>query len=330
MQMRSIGSLSVSAIGLGCNNFGRRLDAAGTAEVLDAALDAGITFLDTAEVYGDGDSEAFLGRALRGRREQSWWPRSSAGPTWARAALRPERIEASLEGSLRRLRIDHVDLYQLHHPDRSVPIADTLGALANLDGAGLVREIGCSNFSAAQLEEAATAAAEAGLPRFVSVQNEYSLLHREPEAEVLPACDRLELAFLPYFPLMNGLLTGKYRRGRPLPEGARITTRKTELASDDNLERVERLIAFRRGAQLRAARPGLRLLARARARGERDRRRDLGRAGAAQRGRRPLGAHGRRPARGREAARHARGRRAAGSAHPGGDDGGSDDGSDDA
>jgi aryl-alcohol dehydrogenase-like predicted oxidoreductase len=244
MRTRRIGSLDVSVIGLGCNNFGRRLDAAGTAEVLDAAIDAGITFLDTAELYGGGDSEAFMGRALRGRRDAVVLATKFGWTDMGEGGGRPERVAASLEGSLRRLQVDHVDLYQLHHPDPSVPIADTLGALRDLMRAGRIREIGCSNFDAAQLEEAATASAEAGLPRMVSVQNEYSLLHREPEAAVLPACERLDLAFLPYFPLMNGLLTGKYRRGRPLPEGARITTRKRELASAENLERVERLAAF--------------------------------------------------------------------------------------
>lgn len=246
MRTRPIGSLQASVIGLGCNNFGRRVDAAGTKSVLDAAIAAGVTFLDTADVYGGSDSERFMGEALRGRRDQVvlatkfGWPREGAG------GAHPDTVRPALEASLQRLQTDHVDLYQLHHPDPSVPIADTLGAMGELVRAGLVREIGASNLSAAQLEEAHTAVAD-GAPRFVSLQNEYSMLHREPEAEVLPACERFGLAFLPFFPLKSGLLTGKYRLGQPLPDGARITVmheRMGDLVSDASLERVERLITF--------------------------------------------------------------------------------------
>ena len=245
MRTRPIGSLNVSVVGLGCNNFGRRVDAAGTKSVLDAAIDAGVTFLDTADVYGGGDSETFMGRALRGRRDQVVLATKFGWPVDGPGGAHPERLKTAFEASLKRLQVDHVDLYQLHHPDPSVPIADTLGALGELVQAGRVREIGCSNFSAAQLDEAEAAVA-AGAPRFVSVQNEYSLLHREPEAEVLPTCERLDLAFIPYSPLKNGLLTGKYRRGQPLPEGTRISSneRLAELASDANLALVERLISF--------------------------------------------------------------------------------------
>jgi len=152
-------------------------------------------------------------------------------------------VRAALEASLRRLRVDHVDLYQLHFPDPDVPIVDTLGALGEAVDAGLVKEIGCSNMSAAQLDEAEAAAEEHGTPRFVSVQNEYSLLRREAEAEVLPACERLDIAFLPYFPLLSGILTGKYRKGRPLPEGTRIrgNERWESLLTDELLDVVERL-----------------------------------------------------------------------------------------
>ena len=247
MLTRSVGSLQVSEVGLGCNNFGRRVDAAGTASVLDAAIAAGVTFLDTAEVYGDGESETFLGRALRGRRDsvvlatKFGWRREVGG------GARPELVRPALEQSLKRLQVDHVDLYQLHHPDPATPIADTLGALAELVDEGLVREIGCSNFSAEQLSEAEAAVAS-GAPRFISVQNEYSMLHREPEGEVLPACERLGLAFIPYFPLKSGLLTGKYRLGHPLPDGTRITTseRLSELTTEASLLRVERLMEFAR------------------------------------------------------------------------------------
>jgi aryl-alcohol dehydrogenase-like predicted oxidoreductase len=246
MYTRSIGSLAVSVVGLGCNNFGRRVDEAGTRSVLDAAIDAGVTFLDTADVYGDGQSETFLGRALQGRRERvvlatkfGWRGEGEGG------GGHPDHLPAALEASLRRLQVDHVDLYQLHRPDPGTPIADTLGALAELVRAGQVREIGCSNFSVDQLEQAEAAVA-AGAPRFVSVQNQYSMLHRAPEQGVLEACERLSLAFVPYFPLKSGLLTGKYRLGRPLPPGARITAdpRFAELVSDESLARVEGLIAF--------------------------------------------------------------------------------------
>jgi len=245
MQTRPIGSLQASVVGLGCNNFGRRVDADGTKRVLDAAIDAGVTFLDTADVYGDTDSEAFIGRALAGRRDQVVLATKFGWPKEGYGGAHPDHVRRAFEASLKRLHTDHVDLYQLHHPDPAVPIADTLGALAELVQAGHVREIGCSNFSAAQLDEAEAAVA-AGAPRFVSLQNEYSMLHREPEAEVLPACERLGIAFLPYFPLKSGLLTGKYRLGRPLPDGTRISgsERFAELVSDESLTRVERLIAF--------------------------------------------------------------------------------------
>jgi aryl-alcohol dehydrogenase-like predicted oxidoreductase len=248
METRRIGSLAVSAAGLGCNNFGTRVDERATAAVVGAALDAGVTFFDTADVYGDGRSEEFLGRALGSRRQgvvvATKFGHRSGGPE---RGASPAHVRRALEGSLRRLGAEHVDLYQLHTPDPLVPIADTLGALARLVDAGLVREIGCSNFSAAQLREAAAATPCA--PRFASVQNEYSLLHREPEAEVLLECERLGVAFLPYYPLANGLLSGKYRRGRPAPEGTRITGggRYAALLDDANLDAVERLAAFAEG-----------------------------------------------------------------------------------
>jgi aryl-alcohol dehydrogenase-like predicted oxidoreductase len=247
MRTRPIGSLNASVVGLGCNNFGRRLDRAGTKSVLDAAIDAGVTFLDTADLYGGHDSERFMGEALRGRRDavvlatKFGHPANTEGPKGAR----PEDVRTAVEASLRRLETDHVDLYQLHMPDPDVPIADTLGALAEAVERGQVREIGCSNFSAAQLREAEDAVAS-GAPRFVSVQNEYSMLKRAPESEVLPACERLDIAFLPYFPLLSGILTGKYRKGRPLPEGTRVTgsERWEAMLTDDVLDVVEALVAF--------------------------------------------------------------------------------------
>jgi len=246
MEMRRIGSLAVSVVGLGCNNFGWRLDAAATAAVVDAALASGINFLDTADIYGGTRSEEYLGQALAGRRDRVVLAtKFGMAVDERRRGARPEYVRQALEDSLRRLKTDHIDLYQLHQPDPEVPIADTLAALDELVKAGLVREIGCSNFSAAQLREAHAAARE-GAARFVSVQNEYSLLHREPEREVLAECERLGMAFIPYFPLASGLLTGKYRRGRPPPKGSRIESggRFGDLLSERNLALVEALAEF--------------------------------------------------------------------------------------
>lgn len=249
MDSRKLGSLNVSVIGLGCNNFGGRLDLAGTKNVLDAAIDAGVTFMDTADTYGATQSESLMGEALKGRRDQvvlatKFGMANEKGGVTGGAT--PDYIRSSIDGSLRRLRTDHVDLYQLHKPHPDVPIADTLGALKELVDAGKVREIGCSNFSKAQLEEAERVATEQGLPRFVSVQNEYSMLRREPEAEVLPTARELGLGFLPFFPLLSGILTGKYRKGQPLPQGTRVTgnERWEALLTDSTLDLIEELVAF--------------------------------------------------------------------------------------
>lgn len=245
MESRKIGSLDVSLVGLGCNNFGGRLDAEATTRVVDAALEAGITFFDTADVYGGTRSEEFLGRALAGRRDAVVIATKFGHKVDdERQGARPEYVRQAAEDSLRRLGTDRIDLYQLHRPDDETPVAETLAALDGLVQAGKVREIGCSNFSADQLREARAAAGSAA--RFVSVQNEYSLFHRVPEAEVLPECERDGLAFLPYFPLANGLLTGKYRQGRPLPAGTRIQPggRGSDLLSDENLAAVEALTLF--------------------------------------------------------------------------------------
>ena len=212
MQTRRIGSLEVTTVGLGCNNFGWRIDAAASAKVVDAALDAGVNFLDTADMYGDGRSEEFLGQALAGRWNKVVIATKFGHKMGDEQGASPAYVKRAVEGSLRRLGTDRIDLYQLHTPDPKTPIEDTLGALNDLVKAGKVREIGCSNFSAEQIRAA---------PGFVSVQNEYSLLHRDPEKDVLPECVRLGLAFLPYFPLANGLLSGKYRRGQPFPRGSR-------------------------------------------------------------------------------------------------------------
>lgn len=243
MEKRRIGSLEVSLAGVGCNNFGWRIDADGTAAVVNAAIESGINFFDTADIYGGGQSEEFLGRALKGRREKvliatKFGMKMAEG----KEGGKPAYIRQAAEDSLRRLGTDHIDLYQIHKPDPSTPIAETLGALEDLVKAGKVREIGCSNFSAEQLREAAQVR---GGVRFVSVQNNYSLLHREPEAEVLPECRHLGIAFLPYFPLANGLLTGKYRQGQPHPKSSRGEDGfGPKVFTDENLALVEQLRGF--------------------------------------------------------------------------------------
>jgi aryl-alcohol dehydrogenase-like predicted oxidoreductase len=245
MDTRRIGSLEVSVVGLGCNNFGRRLDAQATSAVVDAALEAGITFFDTADTYGDTKSEEYLGRAL-GRRREDVVVATKFGSRIdeQRRGARPEYVHRAVDDSLRRLGTDRIDLYQLHWPDPEVPIGETLGALDELVKAGKVRETGCSNFSADQLREAKEAA-RGDAASFASVQNEYSLLHRDPEGDVLPECERLGMAFVPYFPLANGLLTGKYRRGQAAPAGSRLDSSRGErLLTDRNLAVVERLIEF--------------------------------------------------------------------------------------
>jgi aryl-alcohol dehydrogenase-like predicted oxidoreductase len=245
MDFRSIGSLRVSVVGLGCNNFGMRIDEGATTRVVDAALDAGINFFDTADIYGSTKSEEFLGRALAGRRQQAIVAtKFGMAVDEQRKGARPEYVRRAAEDSLKRLRTDYIDLYQLHQPDPAVPIADTLGALNDLVTAGKVKEIGCSNFSADQLDDAARAT-KPGAATFVSVQNEYSVLHREPEPSVLPACQRLGLAFLPYFPLASGLLTGKYVPGKGAPKDSRLSLSWTSrFTSDRNVRIAEALKAF--------------------------------------------------------------------------------------
>jgi aryl-alcohol dehydrogenase-like predicted oxidoreductase len=245
MEHRSIGSLRVSVVGLGCNNFGMRIDEPQSIRVVHAALDAGVNFFDTADIYGSTASERFLGRALRGRRDGAIVAtKFGMAVDERRKGARPEYVRRACDDSLKRLGTGHIDLYQLHEPDPTVPIADTLGALDELVKTGKVSEIGCSNFSAEQLDEAERAV-RPGAARFVSVQNEYSVLHREPETSVLPACQRLGLAFLPYFPLASGLLTGKYERGKAAPKDSRLSLSWTSrFTSDRNVRTAEALKAF--------------------------------------------------------------------------------------
>jgi len=246
MRTRRLGStqLEVTVVGLGCNNFGGRIDEPASRAVIDAALDAGVTFFDTADVYGDrGGSEEIIGRALAGRRARvvlgTKFGHDLGDGESARGA-RPY-IRKAVEASLRRLQTDWIDLYQYHRPDGVTPVEETLAALDELVQEGTVRAVGSSNFTSEMVKEAQAAARERGLTPFGSEQSEFSWLARQSEEELLPTCERLGVGFIPYFPLASGLLTGKYRRGEPAPEGTRLHGR--ELA-DAHLDRVERLEAF--------------------------------------------------------------------------------------
>ncbi len=228
MSYRRLGrsGLVVSAVGLGGNNFGLHLDLDATRAVVDAAIDAGVTLIDTSDSYGT--SEEVLGEVLQGRRDDVVIAtkfgsdlHGANGPDWGARGSR-RYVRRAVERSLRRLRTDHVDLYQIHWPDPHTPIAETLAALTELVHEGKVRYIGCSNFAAWQVTDADWAARDAGLERFVSAQNHYNLLERAPEAELVPACLHHGIGVVPYFPLASGLLTGKYRRGEAPPEGSRL------------------------------------------------------------------------------------------------------------
>jgi aryl-alcohol dehydrogenase-like predicted oxidoreductase len=248
MDTRTIGTLTVSAVGLGCNNFGMLIGRKESDAVVGAALNAGITLFDTADMYGGTKSEEYLGQALGARRDEIVLATKFGAPFEGHTGgATSAYVRTSLEESLRRLGTDHVDLYQLHYPDPETPIAETLGTLGELVAEGKIREIGCSNFEGAMLEEAADAVKD-GAPGFVSVQNEYNLLHRDPEDEVLGFCDRTHTAFLPYFPLASGLLTGKYRSAAA-PEGTRFAAwgefAKSQL-SEERLATVDALDALAR------------------------------------------------------------------------------------
>lgn len=251
MRTGAIGSLRVSKVGLGCNNFGSRLDKKQTEAVVLAALEQGITYFDTADIYGrKGLSEEYLGAALRGRRHQA-----VVGTKFGMEMLSTDQMGGSarwvalaVEDSLRRLGTDYIDLYQMHKPDPSTPIEETLGALHRLVEQGKVREIGCSNFTGAQVDQAAAVSKRSGISRFVSAQNHYSLLARAVERDLVPACARNGLSVMPYCPLANGVLTGKYRRGKEPPKGSRMdwvrndpNTTDRGFMSDRNLDIVDRL-----------------------------------------------------------------------------------------
>lgn len=250
MKVRRLGNsgLKVSVVGLGCNNFGMRIDAAQTQAVVDAALDAGVTLFDTADVYGGTKSEEFLGKALGKRRHEIVLATKfgmRVGDDPKRSGGSRKWIMTAVEDSLRRLRTDYIDLYQHHRPDPDTPVDETLRALDDLVTQGKVRYLGCSNYSGWQIADADWTAA--GQSRFVSAQNLYSLLERDVEREVLPACEHFGLGFLPFFPLASGLLSGKYRRGAAPPEGTRLAAwgaRGAQALSDANFDKIEALEAW--------------------------------------------------------------------------------------
>jgi len=255
MSYRRLGDsgLVVSVVGLGCNNFGRKLDAAGTRAVVDAALDVGITLFDTADIYGTphGKSEEMLGAALKDRRDEIVLATKFGmdmeglnGPDHGALGSRAYIIRA-VEASLRRLDTDYLDLYQFHTPDPATPIAETLSALDDLVRSGKVRYIGNSNFAGWQIADADWAARTAGRTPFISAQNQYSLLHRHVEDEVVPACERFGLGLLPYFPLDSGLLSGKYQRGQKPAEGTRLSLDRYQAwLQGADWDTIERLSAF--------------------------------------------------------------------------------------
>lgn len=240
MKTRSLGPLDVSVVGLGCNNFGGRLDEAATRAVVDAAIDAGVTFLDTADIYGNkGGSETFLGRVLEGRRDEIVLATKFGKPMGDGAERRGARdyILRAVDASLERLRTDVIDLYQHHEEDTETPLEETIGTLDELVRAGKIRAFGTSNYRPETLERARELASDA----YVSEQSEYSWLERRAEAELLPTCERLGLGFIPFFPLASGLLTGKVSLDRPPAEGTRLHGREI---ADEDLDEVERLRAW--------------------------------------------------------------------------------------
>lgn len=253
------GGPEVTVVGLGTNNFGARCDLEQTRAVIEAALDEGITLFDTADIYTQGASESYIGEVLEGQRDRvvlatKFGKPMDDGPDVPRGSR--DYIRWAVEGSLKRLRTDVIDLYQMHEPDPATPVDETLGALNELVVEGKVRFIGSSNYDAAQIEEADRAARERGLARFVAAQNHYSFVHRETEDEILPACVRLGIGQLPFFPLASGLLTGKYSRGEQAAEG-RLAGREIPGEQFDRVEALQRFAGERGVSLLEVAIGGL-------------------------------------------------------------------------
>ncbi len=269
MRYRRLGDsgLVVSVVGIGCNNFGRKMDEQATRQVVDAALEHGVNLFDTADIYGTGASETLLGKALRGRRDDvviaTKFGMDMQGANGADHGARGARryVVRAVEASLQRLGTDYIDLYQMHEPDPATPIAETLDALDDLVRAGKVRYIGNSNFAGWQIADADWVARTRGTTPFISAQNEYSWLKRGVEADVLPACERFGLGMLPFFPLASGLLTGKYRRGAQPPAGSRLSearvAHRLAAANWDAIEAIDAFAADRGITMLDAAIGGL-------------------------------------------------------------------------
>jgi aryl-alcohol dehydrogenase-like predicted oxidoreductase len=251
LRKRSIGSLEVTVVGVGCNNFGRWLDIEQSRGAIHAALDLGVNFFDTADHYGRPRtaSESFVGECLESRRNEAIIATKFGRPLDdRRQGAKAWYVKSATEAALRRLRTDRIDLMQLHIPDPATPIEETLGAFADLIAEGKIREIGASNFDVEQLREAAAAAGRHGIPGFASTQSEYSLLQRQAETDVFAECQRTGMAFLPYLPLYNGLLTGKYRTGEPIPAVSRIGGKNEQvraaIVSERNMAIVAELTAY--------------------------------------------------------------------------------------
>ncbi|NKB57855.1 MAG: aldo/keto reductase [Alphaproteobacteria bacterium] len=250
MEKRNIGGkggLQVSLVGLGCNAFGGRVDEKGTHAVMDAAIDAGIDFFDTAETYGGGKSELYMGSGLKGKRDKVFLA-SKFGFGTSHVADKnrgsPENIRAALDQSLSKLQTDWIDLYQIHRPDPDTPVGETMGALEDLVTAGKIRYYGCSYFTGAQMQEAVDEAARAGLKGFVTAQNAWNMLEREIETDLIPVCESNAIGLLPYYPIAKGLLTGKYRKGNAAPAGSRLSG--DQYLADADFDLLERLEAYAR------------------------------------------------------------------------------------